>query len=173
MKKLLSLLLTLLVTSAFAGTPILRPVQIEDVFIPLGFDSNDSSELVVTGFLPNLCHKSPQATVVIDKNNIEIRVEALVYDETNPFCAPVVVPFVEKIELGLLDRGKSNIKVNVNTPYELKAKLAVAESSSDAIDDHIYASVEYVERIQGTRKVVLKGFNPSDCFVLDEINFIF
>ena len=70
---------------ANAGTPKSVQVPIEDVYAPAGFDSNDSSEIIITGFLPNLCHKAPKTEVVINGNNIDIKVTALHYHQTNPY----------------------------------------------------------------------------------------
>lgn len=155
-----------------ASTPVARPVVVDGVFIPMGFDANDSAELVVTGFLPNLCHKFPEASVKIDKKNIAIKLTALVYDQTDPFCAPIVVPFMERVSLGLLDRGEYKVSVNSKTPFEKKSSLKVFESTSQAVDDFIYANVEYVEKTLGSREITLVGNHPSDCFELESIDFI-
>ncbi len=171
--KMISLLSLLMTTSlGFASTPIFRPVVVEEVFVPMGFDANDASEIVITGFLPNLCHKFPEAKVKIDKKRIDIKLTALVYDQTDPFCAPIVVPFIERVPLGLLERGQYSITVNGKTPFEKKSELKVFEASSEAIDDFIYANVEYVEKTLGSREINLVGQHPSDCFELESIQFI-
>jgi len=157
--------------NAYASTPTLATVPIENVYVPTGFDANDNAEVIVHGFLPNLCHKSPQTKIEVKGNRIDIKVEALNYESDNPFCAPLVVPFVQAISLGVLDKGNYNIHVNNNTVYQREAGIQIAESNSDAVDEHIYAAVEYVDRTDD-RKVVLKGYNPSDCLELEEIQVI-
>jgi len=48
--------------------------------------------------------------------------------------------------------------------------MQIAEASSSSIDEAIYANVEEVVKADdGSRKVILKGHNPSDCFELKEI----
>ena len=34
-------------------------VPVENVYTPRGFDSNDNAEIVITGYLPNLCYQNP------------------------------------------------------------------------------------------------------------------
>jgi hypothetical protein len=164
------LILTLLVSfGAFASTPIEKMVPVDHIYVPAGFDSNDTTEVVVTGFLPNLCHKSPSAMVTTKGNKIDIKVTSLYYHESNPFCPEMVVPFVETVKLGLLNKGDYEIKVNGKSQWELKEQIKVSQSTSTAVDDHSYAYVNYVDKEQANGEVVLKGYNPSDCFVLDKI----
>ena len=59
----LFLLLFTLPLLALSGIPEEKVIPIEHVYIPSGFDDNDNVEIVITGFLPNLCHKSPSAKV--------------------------------------------------------------------------------------------------------------
>jgi len=48
----------------------------------------------------------------------------------------------------------------------------VVESTSSAVDNFVYANMSHVEVIEGTRKVILKGFNPSDCFEFDRVDYV-
>lgn len=171
MKNLLGLFMILAVGVAWAGTPVETLVPIKHIYSPRGFDSNDNTEILVTGFLPNLCHKSPFTKVKIKKNRIDITVKALKYDSSNPYCPEVIVPFMESVKVGLLDKGFYDIRVNGKSVFEKRGGIYVAESTSDAVDDYIYANVEYIEKVQGTQKVLLKGYNPSDCFVFDKVQF--
>ena len=154
------------------GTPIEAEVPVDHIYVPTGFDSNDQSEVIVTGFLPNLCHQAPNAQVELKNGKVYVRVTSLYYHESNPFCPEMVVPFTEKVNLGVLDKGNYEIVVNSKTAYEKKEILAVSESSSNAIDEFNYAYVSYIDREEGTRTVNLKGYNPSDCFELDKISFV-
>ncbi|MCO4794608.1 MAG: hypothetical protein KC493_12890 [Bacteriovoracaceae bacterium] len=171
-KKLIGLLLILMSFGAYASTPVLTMVPIDHVYSPKGFDSNDSAEIIISGFLPNLCHKAPQTKVVVKGKKIEIQVTSLYYEPTNPFCPEMIVPFVEAVDVGLLDKGHYDILVNGKSVFERKAAIYINEASSDAVDDYTYANVEYVEKEMGSRVVKLKGYNPSDCFVLDSIDMI-
>ena len=37
---------------------------------------------------------------------------------------------------------------------------------------YVYANVDYIETTQGSRIALLKGYNPSDCFEFDRVQFI-
>ncbi len=171
LKKLL--LTTVIISgSAIAGTPISKTVPVDHAFIPAGFDSNDNVEVVITGYLPNLCHKSPSAKVEIKGNSVDIKMTSLYYQSSNPFCPEMVVPFTKSVQLGVMDKGNYEITVNGKSPWEKKEKMAILESSSNAVDEFNYAYVQYIDKEVGNNEVALKGYNPSDCFVLDEIQHI-
>lgn len=159
-------------SAAMAGTPVETLIPIDHVYSPKGFDSNDNSQVIVEGFLPNLCHKSPMTSVKVSGKNIEITVKALKYDPSNPFCPEVIVPFVEAVDVGVLDKGLYDITVNGKSVYEKESQLRIDEASSNSVDEFVYANVAYVEKQSGNRIVNLKGYNPSDCFVLDEIQIV-
>lgn len=157
---------------ALASTPVEILTPIEHIYSPKGFDSNDNTEVIIEGYLPNLCHKAPTSKVKVEGKKINIEVTALRYHPSNPFCPEAIVPFVETVNVGLLDKGDYDIVVNGKSIYEQRGEISVAESTSNSVDEHVYANVEYVAKKSDSREVTLKGYNPSDCFVLDEINVV-
>ncbi len=169
MKTALILIASFLVSfTAHAGTPIEKIVPVEDVYAPLEFDSNDNVEIVVSGYLPNLCHKSPKAKVKIENRKIKVTLTSLYYQESNPFCPEMAVPFTETLSLGLLKSGKYNIVVNEKSETTATEELFMDNASRATIDSHTYAYVDYVEQI-GEGKVKLRGYHLSDCFEIDKI----
>jgi len=175
MKKTIFAVLLLVIGNVFAGVPQERRVPVDHLYIPAGFDSNDNVEVVVTGFLPNLCHKNPDAAVTYKTNgDVEVEVTSLYYDETNPFCPEMVVPFTLSVPLGVMDAGEYKINVNKenNKNKAIESTLVVQESISNAIDTYHYAYVSNVLKKPGSHRIHLKGYNPSDCFVLDKIESI-
>jgi len=173
MKKIKTSLALMLMAPAFsfAGAVMQSSaVPVNHVFSPAGFDSNDNVELVVTGYLPNLCFKAPQSQVEVNGKKIAVSVKANKTQVGLGFCLDVVVPFIEHIKVGLLDKGKYEIAVNENSSLAKKSSIAIAEASSSSIDEVVYADVDDVVRVDdGSRKILLKGYNPSDCFELKEI----
>lgn len=137
----------------------LAEVPADGVFIPKGYDSNDDIELIVDGYLPNLCYKNPQAFVEVDKNIINVSVKALSSDNGMVACAEMVVPFIHSFSVGVLDRGLYEVHLNGKKSGE----LFVEESSSSAMDDLIYANVESIERVPGENRVIIHGHHPSFC----------
>lgn len=168
----LLLALSLLPAISFAAGPLSYEtnVPVDHVYTPAGFDSNDNTELVVTGFLPNLCYKIPQSTVSIKDGKINVAVKATKNQHSMGFCADVIVPYIEFVNVGVLDKGKYAITVNENTSWEKKSNMVISEASSNSIDEAIYANVdEVIRENEDSRKVLLKGYNPSDCFELKEV----
>ncbi len=170
--KTLSALMLFGSISAFASTPIETLVPIENVYVPQGFDSNDNVEVVVEGFLPNLCHKSPVTEVKVIKDTINITVKALQYHSSDYFCPQMVVPFVQPVSVGLLNKGLYKILVNGKSIYEKKSNINVSESTSEAVDENVYALTEFVETKPGQNKAIINGLNPSECYVLDSVKTI-
>jgi hypothetical protein len=148
---------------------VLAPV--DHVYAPKGFDTNDETQVIVSGYLPNLCYKAPRSEAKVVGRTIEVTVSALL-EEGTQYCPMMIVPFLETVSLGVLDRGEYEIVVNAGSSHESKSKIQVAESSSSAIDDHVYANVDQVEKLEQSRKVLLKGSNPSPCFVFDRVEFV-
>lgn len=172
MKNLLVAAMAISSAMAMGSTPIEKLVPVDHVYLPSGFDSNDNVEIVITGFLPNLCHKSPASKVKIEGGKVNIEMTSLYYQASNPYCPEMVVPFTETVTLGLLDKGNYEITVNGKSAWELSGNMKIAESTSNAVDEFNYAYVNYIDKEVGDGVVAFKGYNPSDCFVLDEITHV-
>lgn len=164
MKKLL-ILLALVSSPLFATQQEVRQAQVpvDHLYVPKGYDSNDTVELVVEGYLPNLCYKNPGSVVKIVDNSIDISIVANSTDFEGASCAEMIVPFSHVVSVGLLNKGNYNILVN----GKKDSSIFVNESISDAIDDELYANVEHVEQIRGEQRVVVKGHHPSFCVEFD------
>jgi hypothetical protein len=168
MKKSLFLSFAVLAAfSAHAATPETVPAPISHVYVPTGFDDNDDAEIVVSGYLPNLCYKSAKAQARVTGRTIRVTVTAY-RDPLVTICPQMVVPYLATASVGVLPRGSYRVVTNDNTV----SRLNVAEAAGTAIDDHVYANVEFVQRRFGNRRILLKGYNPSDCFELDRVEFL-
>lgn len=168
------LVLALLFTQVAIASPrvILSPV--EHLYIPNGFDSNDSVELVVSGSFPNTCYGRNNVAIKFTNNVIDIRVTALAPEASllgTQFCPQVAIPYKEVISLGNLQGGNYRIRVNYTRVSGLIETLKVGESSSSAVDDHVYAAVEWVES-KGGNQFVLHGMKYTDCFKLDRVEVV-
>ena len=157
----------LLSVSAHAASPetVLAPVS--HVYVPNGFDDNDDSQVVVSGYLPNLCYKGAKAQARVRGRTIRVTVTAY-RDPLLNLCPMMIVPYLATASIGVLPPGKYRIVTN----EDHLSRLTIGEATGLGIDDHVYANVEFIERMSGSRRVVLKGYNPSDCFELDRIEFL-
>jgi len=143
-------------------------VPITHVFIPTGFDSNDHAEIVVEGYLPNLCYQNPRYKIEKRKKNIKVLVYA-----TKPssaiFCPEVIVPFNLTVSLGVLSKGTYQIKGNKRSFMGAK-KIIIEEAFSKEIDNYMYANVENITLREGV--LTLRGTNYTDCLKFDKIQII-
>ena len=173
----MKILIMILFTSFFTSIAIANETKkhiheislpIEKVFSPAGFDSNDNTQLIIQGYLPNLCYNSPRSNFKITKNTIYIDLKAYYRNSASNNCAEIAVPFIETINLGTLSPGEYIIKYNNKDNSILK----IAKAASTNTDDHIYANVEYIEKTNEVEKIILKGHNPSDCIIFDHFQVI-
>ncbi len=159
------------VLSGLSFADMTTQIPVGQIFSPAGFDSDDRAEVIVMGYLPNLCFKAPRASMELEGKKIKLKVSAL-KNFRNLYCPQVIVPFMEVVQLGVLEKGKYDIVANEDTQYQKNSNMRVTEAVSDATDPDIYANVSNVERVGMGRKIVLKGYNPSDCFELKKVEFI-
>lgn len=170
-KQITTLILAGLALSTSAATPAREKIYVQDVYTPEGFNVYENSQVVVTGVLPNLCHKSPKVSKEIKDNQIKIELTSLVYDQSNPFCPEAVLPFKKTIDLGELKKGDYEVIINDGTDQEKRENLRV-----DGIDpvnlnpDRIYANVTDIEIDNNDpAHITLKAYNPSTCFEMDKL----
>lgn len=171
MKTLLASLLLLASLPSFAlntSKVFQATVPADHTYVPKGFDSNDNTDVIVEGWLPNLCYKAPHAKVRMEGNTIHIDMVAFSMDDGTQMCAEMIVPFIHTVSLGVLDKGQYNVVVN----NDLRSQLFVDESTSDGVDDYVYANVEVIEQVRNTNRVLLKGQNPSPCFVFEKFEIL-
>lgn len=170
--KALILISALLAGAAIADVPVLKEVPISHVYTPQGFDDNDVSEVVITGYLPNLCYKSPQSTVKKIGRTIHINVTTLYHEPSSYYCPQMIVPFMHKVELGVLDRGDYRIFVNSQSVNGQTGALNIAAATAASRDDYIYASIDHLEVINDNRHVAVVGHLPSNCLAFDRHEWV-
>lgn len=169
MKSVKKILLPLLMVPVL-GHAAMTPVPVDHVYSPAGFSSNDNAQIAITGFLPNLCYQAPKSVVSVKDGKVSVAMQANYKKEGMTFCVNIKIPFVEYVDVGVLDKGQYDVLVNEATKWSQISKLYIAEASSSSNEEVVYANVEEVVRADPEgRKVLLKGYNPSDCFELKEI----
>jgi len=144
-----SSLALLLFSSVALAQPEIILAPVDHLYIPEGFDSNDSVEVVITGTFPN-AHRNQ----LTEKN-----------------CPQMVVPFKEVVSLGNLQGGEYEIRVNDGARKSLKDNLMVHEAASHSVDDNVYAALEYVEK-KSQNDFVLHGWKYSNCMELNEVKVV-
>lgn len=156
------------------AAPKIIPSPVDHLYVPEGFDSNDSVEVVVTGTFPNACYSRNRVDVKINDELISVTVTAIAPDTSKKklgFCPDVLVPFKEVVDIGNLQGGKYRIQVNGDSRNSLQEELSITEAASSAVDDSIYAAVDRVEA-KGNGDYVLHGWNYSPCLELEAIRVV-
>jgi len=140
----------LLFSSLVYASPDIILAPVDHLYIPEGFDSNDSVEVIVTGTFPNACFSRNKVDVSFNGDIVDVKVTAISPDQRSlsaeKFCPQVKVPFKEVVSLGNLQGGNYEVRVNDGAKFSLKETLFVQEAASHSVDENIYASLEYVEK---------------------------
>lgn len=162
-----SLFLTALFLSPMAfAAPSIGLAPVKHLYVPQGFDSNDTVEVVVTGHFPNPCYSRNTVMVDVVEDQIKVEVTALTSDEKKA-CPDMAVPFKEVVSVGNLQGGDYQITVNET----LEDKLTIAEASSNSVDDHLYAAIDNLEKV-GPDQYMLRGWRYSPCIELEKVEVI-
>lgn len=172
--KLIGMMLLTWWSCSIWGGPRLFLAPVNHLYIPEGFDNNDSVEVVVTGMFSNLCFSRNNVSVDIRDNTIELKVTALAPEVIlmeGMFCPEMDVPFKEVISIGNLSGGDYEIRVNEKARQALNGRLRIAEASSQSVDENLYAGIESIE-VKDPKNIVLHGWLPSDCLELDKIKLV-
>jgi hypothetical protein len=170
MKRFATFLL-ILPALAFSAQPNVIDAPVKHLYVPHGFDNNDSVEVVITGEFPNTCYTRNTVEVSYQKELINIKVTALEPTNDNRVCAEMIVPFKEVVSLGNLQGGKYKVIVNEKSDYKLEDELKIVEASSNSIDDYMYAAVDFIEKVSQD-KVYLNGYRYSTCIEIDRVEVI-
>ncbi len=162
----MTLPLFLLMTATAWAQPEIVPAPVTHLYVPAGFDSNDTVEVVVTGNFPNSCYSRNEVKVDVRDEEIVVNVSAATHEKTFPTirCSDMLVPFKEVVHIGNLQGGDYKITVN----NRLRDTLRVVEATSNSVDENLYAAIEWVEE-KGGNNVVLHGWRYSNCIDIDRV----
>lgn len=144
-------------------TPERLKVPIRKAYIPVGFDSNDRSEVVVTGILPDTCHKIGPSHAFVDPSTNRVTVEQEAY-RFEGGCMDMIIPFMQVIPVGMVGRG--NYEVADMTTGKTLGRLAVEEGKNPSTDDFLYlpvTSAHVQESESGPASIVLVGNYADRC----------
>ena len=166
MKKL-SLFLLMVSTIVMAEISVLVPAPTVSSYVPRGYDSNDEVEIFVEGYLPSLCYQSPMGSAEVQGNTIYVTMSALYYQPNSRICPEVMLPFMEKVNVGILGAGEYNVVVNNNRFDAFRVDIEM----STVVDDFLYANVDDITEY-GNNIISLAGKHPADCYDLEGIDVI-
>jgi hypothetical protein len=162
--------------SAQAVMPVIRNAPVDHIFIPDGFDDNDSVEVILHGHFDDSCQKVGPALGSVNEDTMSIVVAARALSYQGNECIPMRIPFVQSVKLGQLKAGIYNVSLRGTESGESK-KLTVSPAQVTSADDYLYAPVDSVDLVSsgvdGKYKLTVKGSFPKvtdGCMVLDKVN---
>lgn len=180
-KKMAALLGAIVAVSSFAGAafgqavpPIMAeptkvPAAYQTSYIPGGFDSNDSVEVVLEGRFSSSCWRPAEIEVAVDHDKKEIYVGPAAYLYPARLCAQMILPFDRVVSFGLLKQG--NYKLIQATDGADLGTIPVAQAQTERPDDFLYAPVSqaFFKDRGGSSEVTIAGNFPSSCMMIDEV----
>jgi hypothetical protein len=160
-----------LVLSSMVNAEVIE-APVKHLFVPAGYDNNDNVELVVTGVFPNTCYSNYKSEVKVSGDQINIKVLALTKEnEANVNCENIEVAYKEVVTVGSLQGG--NYKVLVNEKKQ--DTLNISEASTNSVDDHVYAVVDYIDlgfTGGASGDALIVGTTPNGCFEFDKVEYL-
>lgn len=145
-------------------------INYDHIYIPRGFDSNDNSEIVITGRLPSTCYLKPKGEVNIKDNKITVKAMATEVYGDDVSCIQAVVPYMITVSLGQLKQGFYEIIINGHD--SLSQSIFIEEANSNGINNFPYANVQYVSKTSSPGMVRIYGVHPSSCMEIDDVKII-
>lgn len=144
-------------------------LPVKKAFIPQGFDSNDSVQVVLTGTLSGSCEKVAHTQIMTTDDPTQI--EVIQWGRRFPgICLPLTSSYNTEVTLGRLEAGTYTLKAT-GMPASL---IEVTEATVSSQDDYIYAPVTKasVEREGTTYVANLSGTLPNDCYRWRDIELL-
>ena len=157
--------------AAFAGEFIQEIVQpIERTFIPRGYDTNDSVQIVVEGNFPSACYQLGRADSQVDKvsKTIDVQLTAYEYDGN---CPKIPTRFHHTFLLGRMPAPGDYEVLEMSTKKNLgELTITTAPLLSPGTDDALYAPLLDAFLLENGNKteLVLRGVYSNSCLTLTE-----
>ncbi|MFK7872042.1 MAG: hypothetical protein AB8C84_02570 [Oligoflexales bacterium] len=167
-----SIFMNFLFANLLLGQNVIEiPAPIEKIFsIEKGFDNNDNVEVLISGYLPDTCHKLGRTTVNVDHENKHIQINATAFFQQDKSCLQIRTPYLETINIGLLAAGSYSIDVVGQNIFQSQLKIDTSYHSQQ--DDQLYAPVQSLSLEPGQSTVLLQGSYPNvleGCMVIEKI----
>lgn len=138
-------------------------VSAQNLFVPVGFDDNDESVVVLDGYLPNSCYRVTEPVITKDLINHSITVQARARYIQGIVCLETLVPYTTTVKLGVLPRGDFQLRTNEGF---LAEPLSVTAATNAGPDDFLYAPVDGVtiqRGPEGALTAILTGRFTNSC----------
>jgi hypothetical protein len=161
-------LLTAFNAQAAVTDPVVVPVSYKNIYVPNGFDTNDSVQLVADGIFSNACYKIAQPRVWVEDKKRVINIEPRAYQYSGA-CAMVLIPFQQTIEVGIISSpGRYDI---TDGDGKVIGNIDIKPATSSLEDDFLYAPVHKVtsNEANGSHNLTIKIEFSQSCMKMKEV----
>ncbi len=142
----------------------------DNLYLVPGFDANDNVEIIFEGQYPNACYKVGPTKNKVDLTNQKIYLDNIAYRTQDEICARVIVPYQKEVHLGPLKAGKFEVLFkNAEGNYDSQGFLTVEKATAESVDNYLYAPVNQIVSLSGTKNIKLEGEITRDCLELDRV----
>jgi hypothetical protein len=149
--------------------PTKIPAAYQTAYIPGGFDSNDSVEVVLEGRFSSSCWRPAEISFAVDQDKNEIHVGPAAYLYPARLCAQLILPFDRVVNFGVLKPGMYKL-IQATDGVEL-GEVPVKAAQTERPDDFMYAPVSqaFFKKKGADGEVTLAGNFPNSCMQMDEV----
>ncbi len=161
-------------TSVLYASDFVQEIEqpLEKALIPIGFDNNDSVQIMVTGRFKSPCYQIGTFYSTVDRKKKVVEVQLSAY-EYKGCSLDVEVPFYQVIPLGLIrEAGDYTVKDMTGKNALGVLKIAPAEVSPETTDDFTYAPLLdafILERKSGKKVLILTGVFSDSCLRFQKV----
>ena len=131
--------------STWEGHPDVLEFLPQTAFIPLGFDDNDSAQVVVEGTFPSSCFKVGPNEVSVNEEKKVIYIKNQVYYYKESLCIQMIVHYTKVIDLGILPKGGFKVVFLTGERPVSFGHIPIAKAETKDADNFTYAPTTSVE----------------------------
>lgn len=160
---------------ALSDEPVVFNQLPSAMYVPVGFDTNDNSQIVIEGQFDNSCYRPGVTEYQVDYASKTILINNKAQKYQSDFCLMVILEYKKEINLGLLNvPGDYKVMFMDNSGQsESLGMINIAPASTSAADDYIYAPVREARYDKPTLdkngEVVLRGTFTNSCMKMDRV----
>lgn len=165
----LACLVSVLISALALGSEVDQ--SLSKAYIPAGFDSNDSVQIVVAGKFPHTCHQMGAIFTSLDRGRKVLEVQVSAYEHEGR-CLPVEVPFFQVVHVGLVGMAGSFRVVDRTTKKSLGVLSLKEAGEGGGPDDETYAPLldaYFLPQPGGKKLAVLSGIFSDTCLRLKDV----
>jgi len=160
--------------SSVTASEFVREIEhpLEKALVPVGYDNNDSVQIVVTGKFKSTCYQIGTIYTSVDRKRKIVELQLSAY-EYKGCLLDVEVPFHQVVSIGLLrEEGTYQLRDMTNKKEIGVLKVDPAPASSEGTDQFSYPPLLdafVVERRSGRRVLMLTGVFSDSCLRFQDV----